>query len=97
MCLVFYILMTFGHYSEKKGLEHEYPYVVGLTGDPASWNEDEKRLMASVLLKCKKDNESGDNESMKNCWAKHAEAIQDNGKSSRLLDSLLNKQQATKK
>lgn len=92
--LVFYVFMEIGHYSGKQKLESQYPLVSALTGAPSTWTADEKSVMAVVLLKCKQDNESGDHERMKTCWAIHAKMFKDDGKSSRILDELLRKHAA---
>ena len=90
-CFVFFIFMQVGHYSEKADLENQYPLVISLTGDPTKWSVDEKTVMAFVLPKCKHENESGNFERMKTCWINHAATIKNDGKSSKALTSLLEK------
>ena len=90
-CFVFFIFMQVGHYSGKADLESQYPLVISLTGDPTKWSADEKTVMAFVLPKCKHENESGNFERMKTCWINRAATIKDDGKSSKALTSLLEK------
>ena len=90
-CIVFFIFMQLGHDIGKKNLESQYPLVISLTGDPAKWSADEKTVMAFVLPKCKHENESGNFERMKTCWINHAATIKDDGRYSKALSSLLEK------
>ena len=90
-CFVFFIFMLVGHYSEKADLESQYPLVISLTGNPKKWSDDEKKVIAFVLPKCKHENESGDFERIKTCWISHAATIKDNGKLSKALTSLFEK------
>ena len=90
-CFMFFIFMQVGHYIGKKNLESQYPFVISITGDPTKWSADEKTVMALVLPKCKNENESGNFVRMKTCWINHAAIIKDDGKLSKVLTNLLEK------
>jgi len=92
VCAVFYIFMMLGHYVGKKKLETQYALALPLIGEPGSWDGNEKELMAYLLLKCKAVNESGNTERMKSCWEGRAAAIQDDGRSTKTLNVLLDRQ-----
>ncbi|BCM24085.1 hypothetical protein [Methyloradius palustris] len=96
-CSIFYMFMQLGHYVGKKKLETQYPLVSSLIGEPADWDSEEKELMAYLLPKCKAENESGNAERMKSCWEGRAAAITDGGKSTKILNALLDKKLINKK
>lgn len=88
-CLVFYLFMQIGHYAEQSNLENQYPLVASHIGDPSKWTPEERTVMALVLPKCKNENQSGNFERMKTCWINRAATIKDDGKSSKVLSNLL--------